>query len=224
MIKEEWRPVVGYDGLYEVSNLGRVKSYWNGNKKILKPYKANNGYLQVSLCKDGIKSTWLVHRLVYEAFYGTIPAEMEIDHIDTNRQNNSVDNLRCVTHRENQNNQSTLNRLKEACKKRSQNKEWRRNQTESMRKLRSNPAWLKNHDEAMKKLHSDQDYQNKRMEACKKACNKPVNQYTLDGVFVKAWPSMTYIEIELGFGKSHISKCCNGKQKSAYGSIWRHAT
>lgn len=115
-----WIDVVGYEGLYQVNGKGEVKSlnYRNtGKKKIMRTWKNNNGYLYVDLCKNYKYERFLVHRLVYEAFYGKIPDGMEIDHIDTNRQNNRVENLRCVTHKENRNNQITKVKSRENTRK-----------------------------------------------------------------------------------------------------------
>lgn len=115
-----WIDVVGYEGLYQVNGKGEVKSlnYRNtGKEKIMRTWKNNKGYLYVDLCKNCKYERFLVHRLVYEAFYGKIPAGMEIDHIDTNRQNNSVENLRCVTHKENKNNQITKVKSRENTRK-----------------------------------------------------------------------------------------------------------
>lgn len=55
-----------------------------------------------------------------------------------------------------------------------------------------------------------------------KDLSKPVKQFTKDGVFIKEYPSMHEVERQTGFYYSHIGKCCNGKQKSAYGYIWRY--
>lgn len=98
---EEWRPIQGYEGLYEVSDCGRVKSVdriitrKNGRKlpfkeKILKGGKNNMGYLLVCLNKDG-KETWkLVHRLVAEAFIPNPHNFPQVNHIDENKLNNTV--------------------------------------------------------------------------------------------------------------------------------------
>lgn len=102
---EVWKPVVGYEGLYEVSNEGRVKSlpkYVYKYERILKPGKGSRGaYRIVSLSKDKIKTTHTIHQLVMEAFVGPCPEDMEIDHGDKNTFNNHLDNLEYVTHPEN---------------------------------------------------------------------------------------------------------------------------
>lgn len=106
LVNEEWRPVAGYEGLYEVSNFGRVKSlnYNNTNcKKNLKPRFIKCGYKTIYLNKNNIQKGFLIHRLVYEAFYGTIPEGMQINHINEIKSDNSIWNLNLMTPKENSN-------------------------------------------------------------------------------------------------------------------------
>ena len=111
-MSEEWKAVKGYEGFYEVSTLGNVRSVdryvrkSNGVWQFRKSRKCRIfedawGYLNVKLNKDSVTSTKKVHRIVYETFVGKIPDGYEIDHIDFNRKNNVLGNLTCVTHREN---------------------------------------------------------------------------------------------------------------------------
>ena len=93
MIKEYWKPVVGYEGLYMVSNWGRVKSIKFGKERILKPGTNNYGYLLVMLCKDGKIKGFTVHRLVAEAFLPNPHNYPCVNHKDENKQNNNVSNL-----------------------------------------------------------------------------------------------------------------------------------
>ena len=106
--KEVWRDIPNYEGLYRVSNLGRVKSLERidalGRKRkerILKPQLNHNGYYLIGLCKNSIVKQYLVHRLVYEAFNGTIPEGYEINHLDERPVNNRLENLNLMTHKEN---------------------------------------------------------------------------------------------------------------------------
>ena len=93
--KEIWCPIEGYEGLYEVSSLGNVRSL-NYNhtklKKIMKPREIK-GYLIVSLCKDGKQKNIAVHRLVAEAFLPNWFDEPQVNHIDEDKTNNNVNNL-----------------------------------------------------------------------------------------------------------------------------------
>lgn len=92
-IKEIWKPVKGYEELYEVSDLGRVKSHWYGREKILKPVKTKDGYLQVCLCRNGKVKRFLVHRLVATAFIPNTFGLPEINHKDENPLNNAKFNI-----------------------------------------------------------------------------------------------------------------------------------
>ena len=96
MKKEYWKPVVGYEGLYEVSNWGRVKSLnynHTGKGKILKQQQSMDGYYSVGLSKNGILKRYYVHRLVAEAFLPNSDNLPLINHKDENKTNNNVDNL-----------------------------------------------------------------------------------------------------------------------------------
>lgn len=111
--QEIWKPIDGFEDYYQVSSLGRIRGLdrvvnRNGAKvsrkgRILKLRKCNGGYLQVGLFKDGKSIKFLVHRLVYEAFNGQIPEGMEINHIDEDKSNNNIKNLNLMTHKENVN-------------------------------------------------------------------------------------------------------------------------
>ena len=101
---EEWRPVVGYEGLYEVSNTGRVRSldmyvksrygnYRLHKGKVLSPAKDKNGYLKVNLCYNGKDKIIRVHRLVTEAFIPNPDNLPEVNHKDEDKTNNRVENL-----------------------------------------------------------------------------------------------------------------------------------
>ena len=88
---EEFRDVVGYEDLYEVSNEGRVRNKITG--KIKKPAKDKDGYLRVSLYNKEVKGTYGVHRLVAKSFIPNPNNYPQINHIDENKSNNSADNL-----------------------------------------------------------------------------------------------------------------------------------
>ena len=112
VICEEWRPIAGYEGIYEVSNMGRIKSLdrvisqtnrygtqtdhvYKG--KILKESVGNNGYLHIDLHKDGKTKRVLIHRLVASHFLEKQDGADVINHLDCNKENNSVPNLEWCT-------------------------------------------------------------------------------------------------------------------------------
>ena len=125
-MEEVWKDIKGYEGLYQVSNKGRVKSmdrYADNNgalqfrpERILKQNIQDTGTNKrcaVTLSKDGKVKRIRVHRLVAEAFIPNPENKPQIDHIDTDSTNNVVDNLRWVTPKENMNNPLTRKRQSE---------------------------------------------------------------------------------------------------------------
>ena len=94
---EEWRDIKGYEGAYQVSSYGRIRSRF----KILKKQKHKQGYELVGLSKNGITKRYLVHRLVAEAFIKNVDNKPEVNHIDGNKLNNDLSNLEWVTRSEN---------------------------------------------------------------------------------------------------------------------------
>ncbi len=99
-MEEIWSDVLGYEGKYLVSDEGGIKLLPNNKyrkERLLKP-TTWGGYKKIALTKDGKRKYYWVHRLVWEAFNGPIPEELEIDHIDGNPSNNSLYNLRAVDH------------------------------------------------------------------------------------------------------------------------------
>ncbi len=112
-MQEEWRPIVGYEDLYEISSLGRVRSLdrytygKNGSKRLhkgryLKPF-TTHGYKVIDLYKDKKRKHCKVHRLVAEAFILNDDPEnkTDVNHIDGDKSNNAINNLEWCTRREN---------------------------------------------------------------------------------------------------------------------------
>ena len=100
--KEEWRDVDGYDGMYQVSDFGRVRSLKFGKVRVLRASKIGSGYLGVNLCKDNKTNNVYIHRLVAQAF---IPnddnSKTIINHINEDKTDNRVDNLEWCDYRYN---------------------------------------------------------------------------------------------------------------------------
>ena len=105
--REEWKQIAGYEGMYDVSNKGRVRSYHkfgNGRRdepKPLKPHLNRYGYPEVTLCKETTHKQCVIHRLVAGAFLGNPDGLPQIDHINGIKTDNRVENLEYVTPREN---------------------------------------------------------------------------------------------------------------------------
>ena len=113
-MQEIWKEVKGYDGIYEVSNLGNVKSVdrivlnkgkypFLKNGKIIKKRISTTGYYIITLCKNGVVKTFEVHKLVAMAFLNHKPNghKLVIDHIDNNPLNNNLTNLQIISNRKN---------------------------------------------------------------------------------------------------------------------------
>ena len=106
--EEIWKDVKGHEGIYQISNLGKVKSLTrilpNGSKRkgiVLKQCTGPSGYVVVCLSKDGKSKTKYIHRLVADAFVPNDESEKEVDHLDNNKLNNSSGNLEWVSRKEN---------------------------------------------------------------------------------------------------------------------------
>ena len=115
MENEIWKDIPEYEGLYQVSNFGRVKSLCKSKlhkgkylvqlqEKILKPIKNKQGYFYINLVKDKKNKIGKIHQLVAIAFLGHKPDgtnKIIVDHIDNNKTNNNLYNLQLISHREN---------------------------------------------------------------------------------------------------------------------------
>ncbi len=108
---EIWKSILGYERYYEISNIGRIRGverfvkHPNGgflkkNVKYLKASSNGTGYMRVMLSKDGLRKEYYVHRLIMEAFIGK--SSLHINHKNSIRDDNRLDNLEYVTIRENQ--------------------------------------------------------------------------------------------------------------------------
>lgn len=191
--EEIWRDINGYEGLYEVSNMGRVKSlnYNRTNQeKILKLGKNKNGYMIVVLCKNGKTKTCQVHRLVANAFIGNPNNLPMINHKDENPSNNCVDNLEWCDASYNQN-YGTANQKRIASTD-----------------YKSIAAKI-DYKAIAEKLTNRQDQ------------SKQVYQYSLDLKLIKIWESTMECKRN-GYNQGHVAACCRGERKSHKGFIWSY--
>ena len=197
MEEEIWKPIKDYEGLYEVSNLGRVKSLnyrKPGKEKILKNIESNYGYLMVGLTKNGKQKLFTVHRLVAETFIPNLEGKPCIDHINTVKSDNRVENLRWVTYEENNNNPLTKKKYSENHRK--------QNSEETKKKL----------SESKKGKHCGENNPK----------SKPVVQIDLNtNEVINTYFGTREAARQTGFNQSNISKCCRGKQKSHKGYKWK---
>ena len=115
-MEEIWKEIPGFDGAYQISNFGNVRScdrmiyYKKGNpsapckhekSRTINQHKSNSGYYRVGLRKNTIRKFYSVHRLVAQTFLDNPDNKPQVNHIDGNRENNRVDNLEWVTSSEN---------------------------------------------------------------------------------------------------------------------------
>lgn len=98
---EIWKDAKGYEGLYQVSNLGKVKSL--RRNVIMKPSCDKDGYYQLILSNGKTRKRFFIHRLVYETFMGEIPEGMVINHKNERKDDNCIFNLNALTVKENVN-------------------------------------------------------------------------------------------------------------------------
>lgn len=181
-MNEFFVPIMGYEGLYEISNTGRVKSLskMGGpnysvpiNEKIKNLRDNGIGYKQVSLSKDSIKKTFYVHILVARHFVANTNNYPEVNHVNGDKNCNESWNLQWCTRKQNEEH-----------------------------------AWAA----GLKKMKGD-----------KHPLSKRVLQISLSGVVIKNWDNGHQVMQELGFANAHISKCCRGLAKTAYGFKWAYA-
>lgn len=200
MINEIWKPVVGYEGLYEISNLGRVKSLGNtlkgsrfrGIETIRRQEVSKFGYYRVALRKDRKYKHWSVHRLVAIAFLPNPDNLPVVNHKDENPKNNRVDNLEWCTHQYNINYGTARERSAETFKK-------------------SNVGKCHYHKSiATKNRLKVGSYE------------KPVHQIDLvTGEIIQTFRCIR--EAERTFNTKHISAVVNGRRNKAKGYFWKLA-
>ena len=222
---EEWRDVVGYEGLYQVSNMGRA---YNIRKKCFCRQKITpKGYVCISTSKDGKSKYQRLHRLIYMAFVGEIDTGKEIDHINTIKIDNRLDNLRIVTHKENMNNPLTIKLLKRRtgplCPSYG-----RPVSKETREKIR---AFLLSDKNPRRGTHLSKEHRRnislalkgrKLSEETKLKIAKPILQYDLKGNFIREFNSAVEVERELGIKRANLCHACRGRIRTLGGYKWKY--
>ena len=220
LYKEIWKPIItdeeDYTGIYEVSNLGRVRSLdrivkVNNSKQptkmvkgqIMTPCKTKNGYLEIGLYKDGKYKRLRINRLVAFAFIPNPENKPHVDHINTIRNDNRVENLRWCTPKENTNNELTLKHKSESHKGEKNHMFGKHHSEEHKKKLsernsgEGNPMYGKHHSEETKKK-------------LREINNKKVICIETGQVFNSIKEASKYV----GVGGSAIGNCLSGRNKT----------
>lgn len=196
---EIWKDIDEYDGYYQVSTLGNVRSVdiyvrcKNGIRlrkgRILSPTKLPNGYLQVTLSKNNKVKKYSVHRLVAQTFISNPNNLPCVNHKDENPKNNCVDNLEWCTVKYNINYGTSSKRLRSAM----------------LNRYKTDSNW--------KQTCID------RLDIYHKLCMRPVCQLTLEDELVKVWESAASTTAD-GFVSVNVGNCANGKRKTHHGFKW----
>lgn len=212
MTEEIWKPVKGFEGLYEVSNLGKIKSierkiqrenwgFLSVREKILKQNIGTTGYYQVSLWKNNKGHIRKVHRIVAEAFIPNIQNKRIVDHIDTNPLNNNATNLRWATDKENANNPLSIEKLRGTKKS-----------LEHREKMRAVNLGKKMSLESRKKISESQKGKRKTKLWKKVICVETK----------KVFNSLSDASKETGLNIQNISAVCRGKRAKCGGYKWSY--
>ena len=207
-MEEIWKDILGYEGIYQVSNLGNVKSldrdYIAGsgsiihrNEHFIKPSKNTKGYLIVRLFKNGKSRTMLVHRLVAEAFIPNPDNKPQVDHINGDKKLNVVSNLRWATNEENCRNPNTIWKTH-----RLHTEEWK----QRMSTLKKGKAPSK-----------------QCLEEARKKNSKSIEQYDKNGCLIESYDSLTEASISLGVSINSISSSIK-RNGTCNGCYWKLAS
>lgn len=167
---EVWKNIEGYNGIYQVSDYGNVRSTnykMTQTTRNLKQFHDGRAYMKVKLCRYGQERTVAVHRLVATTFLENPDGKEEVNHIDGNTLNNNLSNLEWVTPKENMKHAYRIGHI-------------------TIPKIRE------------------------------------VDQYSIDGKFIKHWVNIRTAAITLGVDPSAITKCCRGRLKKTGGFVWRY--
>lgn len=222
-----------YEGLYSIDRAGAVFSHASG--KLLKPYPNHRGYLMVQLYKDGKGRRINVHRLVAQTYIPNPDNLPEVDHIDTNRQNNKVENLRWCTRKENCNNPLSLIHSGESKRGDKHYLYGKKLSVETRRKMSESHMGHPTSEGTRRKIGNANrgrimsEEQKLALSLSRKGRNvgidnanaRSVKQYTKDMTFLKEWDSISDASRELGISVSSISNNLKGLSKSAGGFIWQ---
>lgn len=216
MLEEIWKDIKNYEGLYQISNLGRVRSldryvrgYNHGVEfeslikgKIIKPRPNKCGYPIIGLSKEGKKKHYALHRLVYYTFNPNADKSLQVNHLDENKLNCSLSNLNLMTAKENSNWGTRNERIKTkvAGVKKGPMSE------ENKMKISEGLKLSEKAQKAIKKLHLKQSI--------------PIVQLTLNGEYINEYISAAEAQRQTNIHSQSINACCRHERNTAGGCIW----
>ena len=241
-MEEIWRDVVDYEGLYKISNLGDVFSYYSN--RILSPGTTRDGYKYVFLFKNKKKKLYTIHRLVAESFLDNPNNLPCINHKDENTLNNNVDNLEwCTIQYNNTHNNIHIRKAKLLAKhvfrynKYGEMLEEYEAVNEAARILNASSGDSTDccNGKLITYLDSIWSYEALNKESCIEIFNKrnpdrknnklskKVNQYDLDKNFIISYPSTREASRQLNISQSLIASVCRGEHAYTHGFIFEYA-
>lgn len=222
-MEEVWKDVIGYEGIYQISNLGRVKRLVSEKcekERIISITKDERyGYCRVMLSKQGHAKRFLLHRLLAIHFIPNPYNKPCIDHINGVRHDNRLENLRWCTHLENNNFPLAKENNSIAHKALSQNEKWRKKNRDAVKRAMERPEVRKKISEARKRNWLDHEYIAMQRESHFK---KAVLQFNLDMQFINEFKSVNEASRCTNTNNSAIIRCCKERQKTANNYIWRY--
>lgn len=243
---EVWKDVVGYEDFYSVSNLGRM---WSKRKnKELLPSTNNCGYKQTNVVDDKTTKCMLVHRAAAMAFLDNPKNLPVVNHIDENTSNNNVNNLEwCSISYNNSYNDCAKRKCK--TKKKVYQYDCKGNLVNIFESTKQASRELGITNSNLVKCCKEKSYGGKRsytinnftffyypmdkrsvlkrftMSRNKRNNNilsKIVLQFSLDGCFIKEYPSTREVGRQLNISSSNVAACCRGKLRQSNGYVWRY--
>lgn len=224
MADEIWKEVMLMGKIIMVSSYGRIKGF---RGSLVELQKTSNGYLAFKYWNGKCVNNKLVHRLVAEAFIPNPENKPEVDHINSVRDDNRVENLRWASRKENQNNPITLKKTSNSSKGRILSKETRTKMSQS-KMGNKNSLGYKWTDEQKAKLigrkYTPVNYTPEvraKISNARKDMAKPISQFTSDGVFIAHFNSAREAAEFLNICKRNIDYCIAGKQKTCKGFIFK---
>ena len=246
-MNEIWKDIQGFEGRYQVSNMGRIKrlpvqmispkgSIYTLGERILQPNSSGGRYIHIHLCYgDGRKITRTIHRLVATHFVDGYKKGLVVNHINEDKTDNRASNLEWCTNKYNLN-------YSDIC-------DWKRRTVyqydmdgnyiksfrcchEAAREVGCKESGLK-HALYESKTGISNGYRWSFKKRTKKWWQNiahtyrthtvPVAQYSMDGIYLNTFPSIKIAAIHVGVSRCAIGNCCKGKTKTSGGYIWRIA-